>query len=673
MRNLISKNNLKKAIVLPSFFIIISVVISCILHPKETGYYLELLKTDLFDSFSWIYIFSVAVFLLFLLSLCVGKLGDIRLGDEDEEPEFSFPAWICMLFSAGMGIGLMYFGVAEPISHLSAPLHATASPLMQTKEAMLNTLFHWGIHAWAIYGIVGLSLAYFGFRYRLPVTLRSGLYPLLKHHLNGTGGDVIDVFALCATIFGLTTTLGFGAMQLHAGLVNVGLITSPSFLHICILIFIVMAISVLSAITGVDKGIRLLSQANLVISLLLLFFILTAGPTVYLFSAFTENIGIYLTHIIELSFRTFAYENTKEEWFTSWTITYWAWWVSWAPFVGLFIAKISKGRTIREFVGCVLIIPTIFNIFWMTVFGDSAIWLDEVTDGLLTSAAGETEKLLFLFLDHFPFPLLTSLSALVIITIFFVTSANSGIFVINSIASMGQNEFPKWQTVLWGVLLSLLSIGLLYSGGLTSLQTMTVIIALPFAIIMLLMCACLLWGLLMDDAYFSRDLSKSTDYWNGTEWRQQLRKIITAGSMADYENFLKHIVDPAFEELTAEFGRNGITARVETHNEMGNISRELVVESGRFTDFRYGAGCKENNISDSVVGSLSFPTINTEQSYEPFCYFSDGRGGYSIKYMKKEELIIDVLRQYERYMRMVTSSKHELYLTDQEKESQEKE
>ena len=281
-----------------------------------------------------------------------------------------------MLFSAGMGIGLMFFGVAEPISHLSTPLHGSASSLVQTKEAMLNTLFHWEIHAWAIYVIIGLSLAYFGFRYQLPVTLRSGFYPLLKHRLNGFWGNLIDIVALCATIFGLTTTLGFGAMQLNAGLSAVGIFSTSSFSHIILLIVIAVGLAILSAISGVSKRIRYMSQGNLILAIALLLFILFAGPTVYLLSAFTENVGYYLTHIIELSFRTFAYESTKEEWFTNWTITYWAWWISWAPFVGLFIAKISKGRTIREFVVCVLLVPTLFNIFWMTVFGNGAIWVD---------------------------------------------------------------------------------------------------------------------------------------------------------------------------------------------------------------------------------------------------------------------------------------------------------
>lgn len=632
--------------------------------PEGAKAVLTFLKQELFNSFSWIYILSVAFFFLFLVVLCLGKLGDIRLGDDDEEPEYSFFSWLCMLFSAGMGIGLMYFGVAEPISHLSAPLHSMASPVVQTKEAMLNTLFHWGIHAWAIYGIVGLSLAYFGFRYRLPVTIRSGFYPLLKHRIYSTPGTVIDILALCATIFGLTTTLGFGAMQLHAGLREIGAMPGASFQSLVFIILLSIGAAVLSSISGVDKGVRYLSQGNLILAISLMLFVLLTGPTVYILAAFTENIGYYLTHIVELSFRTFAYESTKEEWFTSWTILYWAWWISWAPFVGLFIAKISRGRTIREFVVCVLLIPTVFNLLWMTVFGNGAIWMDAQTAGMLTQAAEETDRLLFLFLNQLPLPAITSLIAILVIVIFFITSADSGIFVINSIASQGKSTFPRWQSILWGSMLAVLAIGLLYSGGLEALQTMTVIMALPFSLIMVVMAFCLLRGLWVDDSYFSRNLSKSTAYWDGKHWQARLKKVVSTGKLEDVRAFLRDVANPAFEELQAEFAKNGIAAQIRSGEEDGLPYCELIVESGRLRDFLYGVSCKEHAISKMVVSSDLLPKMDTVNDFEPVCYFADGRRGYSLKYMRREELLTDVLRQYERYIRMIANSKHNLYLFD---------
>ncbi len=437
-----------------------------------------------------------------------------------------------------------------------------------------------------------------------------------------------------------------------------------SFQSLVFIILLSIGAAVLSSISGVGKGVRYLSQGNLILAISLMLFVLLTGPTVYILAAFTENIGYYLTHIIELSFRTFAYESTKEEWFTSWTILYWAWWISWAPFVGLFIAKISRGRTIREFVVCVLLIPTVFNLLWMTVFGNGAIWMDAQTAGMLTQAAAETDRLLFLFLNQLPLPAITSLTAILVIVIFFITSADSGIFVINSIASQGKSTFPKWQSILWGSMLAILAIGLLYSGGLEALQTMTVIMALPFSLIMVVMAFCLLRGLWVDDSYFSRNLSKSTAYWDGKHWQARLKKVVSTGKLEDVRAFLRDVADPAFEELQAEFAKNGIAAQIRSGEEDGLPYCELIVESGRLRDFLYGVGCKEHAVSKMVVFSSLLPKMDTVDDFEPVCYFADGRRGYSLKYMRREELLTDVLRQYERYIRMIANSKHNLYLFD---------
>lgn len=660
----IPKHNFEKAIVGPGLIILLSIVLGCMIFPKEMETTLSSVKTFIFDSFSSVYILCVSFFLFFLLFLCMGKLGDIRLGEEDDEPDFSIFSWICMLFAAGMGIGLMYFGVAEPISHYAVPLHSSASETTQLKEAMGNTLFHWGIHAWAIYGIIGLSLAYFGFRYHLPLTIRSGFYPILKDRIHGFWGHAIDVVAFCATIFGLTTTLGYGALQLNAGLMAVGVFEETTMTHLVILIIIAISLAILSAISGVSRGIRLLSNSNLLLAIGLMLFIFISGPTITITSALSENIGYYLTHLVELSFRTFAYEPSKETWFTSWTVLYWAWWISWAPFVGLFIAKISKGRTIREFVIGVLLVPTLFNILWMTIFGNGAIALDQETGGLLSASVAKTEGLLFLFLSHYPFPLLTSTMALLIIAIFFVTSADSGIFVLNSITSYGKKKFPKWQSIFWGALMALLAIALLRSGGLGALQTMTVLMALPFALIMVLMSLCLLQGLLVDNHYFSRELSKSTAYWDGTHWKSRLQKIISPNSEEDFARFVTSVVRPAFRTMEEEFKRNGIHAEIKESTEGDVPAIELIIKTDRLRNFLYGVTYKEFDISPVVVEDPFLPTINTGKNYEPICYFFDGRRGYSVKYMREDELISDILKQYERFIRMASDTKHNLYLFD---------
>ena len=660
------KTNLERRIVVPSLVIIIVTVLGCMLVPEKANAYLSGMKNYIFNEFSWVYILSVAFFLIFLVILSVGTLGDIRLGDDDEEPEFSFFSWVAMLFAAGMGIGLMYFGVAEPILHYAVPLHSSATPAIQEQEAMMNTLFHWGIHAWAIYGIIALSLAYFGFRYRLPLTIRSGFYPILKKDINGFWGDLIDIIALCATIFGLTTTLGYGALQLNAGLQSVTGYHDTSFTPIAVLIVIAVTMAVISAISGVGKGIRLLSQGNLIIAGILMLFVLFTGPTVYVLSAFSQNIGYYLSHLVELSFRTFAYDTTHKDWFTSWTIVYWAWWISWAPFVGLFIAKISRGRTVREFVMCVLVVPTVFNILWMTIFGNSAIWLDSHHGGVLSVLAGQTEQMLFQFLQLLPWPLLTSILALVIIAIFFITSADSGIFVINSIASYGKTKFPRWQSILWGGLMALLAIVLLYSGGLAALQTMNIVMALPFALIMIILSFCLLKGMIVDNSYFSRDLTKGTSYWTGEHWQERLGTIVATMDRNELLRFMDTTVRSAFTEIEKELTQYDITALVRENLKDDTPYIELVIKKETLRDFVYGVTCVEKAISRLVVDNPSFPTVDTPHTLEPICYFSDGRRGHSVKYMRKEELITDVLRQYERYVKMASDVHHSLYLYDKE-------
>ncbi len=391
-----------------------------------------------------------------------------------------------MLFAAGMGIGLMYFGVTEPMQHYNSEAFAGSHYINRAKNAQLYTFFHWGIHAWAIYAVVGLSLAYFAYRYKLPLSLRSGFYPILKNKIEGKWGNAIDVFALCSTFFGITTTLGFGVVQINSGLQTLGIVSETSFFYQIIIVAVLVSLSVLSAVTGVDKGIKFLSNLNISIVIALLLFVLFLGPTVFLIGSFTEGLGNYINNFFNLTFGTHVYEENTLPWFYDWTIVYWAWWISWSPFVGLFIAKISKGRTIREFILAVLIIPSVFNFIWMSVFGNSAIWFDtHIAKGALSAISSNADALMFEFLEYLPLSGVLSVLVLCIIVIFFVTSADSGIFVINNIATNNAAKSPKWQSVFWGVLLAALALLLLNAGGLKSLQSMTLITALPFSVIML--------------------------------------------------------------------------------------------------------------------------------------------------------------------------------------------
>lgn len=658
-----ASSTFKAPIFIPTVFFVTVVAFFCSVFPAHAEASFTWIKNGLFTHFSWFYILAASFFFLFLVFLGGSRLGDIRLGTDSDVPEYSFLSWIAMLFAAGMGIGLMYFGVAEPMLHYLNPIQADLSTPARMKEAMMITFYHWGIHAWAIYAVIALALAYFGFRYKLPLTLRSGFYPLLKHRLSGFWGHVIDTVALCSTIFGLTTTLGYGAMQVTAGFQSLGVIEHTSFGVLAVAVILSMTLAVLSAISGVGRGVKRLSETNLVLAGGLLLFVIITGPTLLLFSGLTENLGYYFTSLLEQSFRTFAYEPEHHGWLNGWTVLYWAWWASWAPFVGLFIAKISKGRTIREFILGVLLVPSLFNILWMTTFGGSAIWIDQQTSGALAALSSQTESLLFGFLQHLPLSGLTSIVAVVIISIFFVTSADSGILVLNSIASQGSEASPKWQTIFWGGLLTVLGLSLLYSGGLASLQAMTLIIALPFTAIMLLLCMGLWKGLMVDHQYFNKKFSQGSSAWTGDNWKTRLEQIVNPTDRKDVRLFISKVARPAFKELVEEFENHNLTARMRLINEK-NPKIEFEVVSENLRNFLYGVECRSRALSDLVVEDGNLPNIEASKIYEPMTYFFDGREGYDVQYMTKEELIADVLKQYERFMNLAMDDNHGLMTAD---------
>lgn len=660
LKHLFHRNTFKKGIVVPSLIFILSVTFISSFFPSGTTALLGVLQEWIFTNLNWVYVWSVTFFVLFLLFLVFSKYGSITLGDNDSEPEYSFFSWVSMLFAAGMGIGLMYFSVAEPISHFSDQAFNGGSEIRRAKDAQLYTFFHWGIHAWAIYGVVGLSLAYFTYRFKLPLSLRSCFYPILKGKVNGIAGDIIDTFALCSTFFGITTTLGFGVVQLNAGLVQLGLIDGTGFGYQVIIVLVIMTISILSATSGLDKGVKFLSQLNIVAAMVFMLFILFIGPTVFLLGSFSEGIGYYINQFFDLTFNTHAYEPDIQPWFFQWTILYWAWWISWAPYVGLFIAKISRGRTIREFVGAVLIIPTAFNFLWMTIFGNSAIWLDRNdASGLLSSMAYKSDELLFRFLEYFPVPELSSALAIFIIFVFFVTSADSGIFVMNNIATNNAAKSPKWQLVFWGVLLALLALVLLNAGGLQSLQTMTLITALPFSIIMIMFCYSLLKGLAVDYSYYTRMLSPATNYWSGERWKERLEGILSFKNRELVSNFMLGTVKPALDELAAEFNRSGITATVHTKDKPMELS--LTIKHDLIEDFTYGVRNQSKMISDFLVNEDNMPGADENKTFVPKTFFGDSRPGYNIEYFTKNEILADVLKQYERFLELSSEVRNEIF------------
>ena len=650
-----------------TLFFVVLLVAMILIAPEQTQTLLNAAKSGIFANFSWFYVLAFSVFLGFLVILSVSSLGNIKLGNDEEEPEFGFLSWLAMLFAAGMGVGLMFFGVAEPLTHYLSDI-TTGSAEHKQQEALLHTLFHWGIHAWAVYGTIALALAYFGFRYKLPLALRSCFYPLLKERINGKLGDLIDIMALLATLFGVITTLGFGASQLGAGLHQLGWISENSFSLQIVVIAVVMSLATFSAISGVGKGVKILSELNLTLAFCLLIFVLVAGPTLYLLSAFSDNIGTYLSNLVQLSFKTYVYEQEHTGWFSGWTILYWAWWCSWAPFVGLFIARISKGRTIREFIFGVLVIPSMFGILWFTVFGNTAIWLnDGEAAGTLGQMISSPETLLFKFLDYLPLSGVTGLVSLVVISLFFITSADSGIYVLNNIASRDKSLVaPRWQAVMWGVLMSVVAIVLMQSGGLANLQAMTLLVALPFAMLMLLMCFSLWKGLSADKKYFDTKVNPTSIFWTGDKWKERLEQMMNQTQEKDILRFLKHTVLPAMRELRQELiGKYDLSVQINTLFDQDEPAVELVIQKDLMRDFMYGVKSIGREVSEQLINDDNLPHIQHSMTYEPYTYFFDGRVGYDVQYMDQDELIADMLKHYERYLSLLDDVGQELMAHEQ--------
>ncbi len=619
-------------------------------EPMQTAF--SAAQTFIVTQLGWFYVLSVTGFLLFVVWLFISPFGSIRLGADDEEPEYNTLTWFAMLFSAGMGIGLLFFSVAEPMSHfiapprgdaaavaaalesanafevaareaaaggdtqrateLSAQAAAARAPLFNpAQRAMTLTFYHWGLHAWAIYLIIGLSLAYFAYRHGLPLTIRSTLYPLLGNRIYGWPGDLVEILAIFGTLFGVATSLGLGVQQINAGLAFLGLVEVSTAAQL-VLIALVTALATVSVASGLDVGIRRLSEANLGLSLLLVAFVFLAGPTAFLVSEFVQSLGAYLSSLPELTFRTDAIRGTQ--WQASWTMFYWGWWISWSPFVGMFIARISRGRTIRSLVGGVLLAPALLTFIWMVVFGGTSLHhaLFDPTSQIITTLSGDdgTPKALFAMLYELPWAAVSAGLATVVIAIYFVTSSDSASLVIDILANNGNPEPPLASRIFWSVLEGAVAAVLLYVGGnaaLQALQTAAITTALPFCAVMLLICWSLVKGLQAERAATATgtpfeavdpravDEPEAADE-VGQEWRHRLETLLarpgsrggTPSSLqrarTEAQTFLERTVLPAFRDLRRELERHGRRVQIERHGSQAF----LIVRRQEAEEFRYG-------------------------------------------------------------------------------------
>ncbi|GLX80193.1 choline transporter [Thalassotalea insulae] len=627
-----------------STLIIVSLLVISIYSPQVVNKFFSSAQESITTNGSWFYVLTVGIILGFVIYLSMSRFGSIKLGPDHATPDYKLSTWISMLFAAGMGIGLMFFGVAEPIMHYLSPPTADKGSLEAIKEAMKITFFHWGLHAWAIYAIVALILAYFCYRHQLPLTLRSALHPIIGDRIYGWPGHLVDIFAVVGTVFGVATSLGLGATQVNAGL-NYLFSIDISQSNQLVIMLVITAMASISVATGLDKGIKILSEINMLLAIALLLFIFILGPTVFLLKAYVQNIGGYLSDIVSNTFNLFAYE--KKNWIGGWTIFYWGWWLAWAPFVGLFIARISKGRTIREFVFGVMIVPTAFTLLWMTIFGNAAIYqvVELGIDKLAVMINQNSAVGLFVFLESFPWSSALTALSLLMIVIFFVTSCDSGAMVIDMLCSNGRSDTPLWQRLFWAICVGVVAGVLTLIGGLDALQTMTIASALPFSIVLLLACFGLIKALRIESA--KRDSLQintvPTNYNDDADnWQEKLDNILATPNKKNVDIFIKTRVNKAFEKIIEQYQVNDIKAEISTVA-TGIV---LTVFHGDEQDFIYGVHKKQHTQPDFNAEENN----DNESYYRAEVHLSEGGQDYDIMDWSETAVINDIIDQYQKHM-----------------------
>ncbi|MCG3841549.1 MULTISPECIES: BCCT family transporter [Psychrobacter] len=641
----------------PAAIIMLLLVIGTAINPEAAGALFSDVLSFTTETFGWFYMLAVALFLMFIIVLAFSSYGSIKLGPDHAEAEYGFLEWFAMLFSAGYGIALLFYGVAEPVMHFSSPPMSDPQTIAAAKEAMQIAYFHWGFHIWAIYGVVGLSLAYFAFRHGLPLSIRSTLYPIIGDRIHGPIGHTVDVFAILGTMFGIATSLGLSVSQINAGLNYLlpDIIPVNTTVQV-IAIALVTAAALVSVLAGMDKGVKRLSILNMLLATALMLFVFVVGPTIFILNAFMENTGSYLGNIVERTFSLQAYENSN--WIGSWTLFIFAWTIAWAPFVGLFIAKISRGRTIREFVLGVMLVPTFFTFFWFSVFGDTALHMIMV-DGytsLISEVQNNQAIALFKLLENLPFTeFVSSLTILLIIT-FFVTSSDSGSLVIDSLAAGGRSDTPWWQRSFWVVTEGAVAAVLLLAGGLEALQTAAIVSALPFAIIILISMFGM-WRALRIEGHRNQSLGNDNrlppHLLKPSAWRERIDYMTDKPTREKVLSYIKEVVMPSMMEVSSKFAETGWTTEV--NYDAVNNRAVLELQRGDDVEFWYEVRLSEHDAPDYYTED-SADTLPQEHHHRAEVYLRRGGQTYDLYGYKSESVINDIIDQFEKYLHFLNVS-----------------
>ncbi|WOZ76318.1 choline transporter [Kosakonia sacchari] len=610
------------------------------------------------STFGWYYMLAATLYIVFVVYMACSRYGAIKLGPEQSKPEFSLLSWSAMLFAAGIGIDLMFFSVAEPVTQYMQPPEGAGQTMEAARQAMVWTLFHYGLTGWSMYALMGIALGYFSYRYNLPLTIRSALYPIFGKRINGPIGHTVDIAAVIGTIFGIATTLGIGVVQLNYGLkvlfdVPEGLTAQMA------LIVLSVVIATISVTSGVDKGIRILSELNVALALGLILFVLFMGKTDFLLNALVLNVGDYINRFMGMTLNTFAFDRPTQ-WMNSWTLFFWAWWVAWSPFVGLFLARISRGRTIREFVLGTLIIPFTFTLLWLSVFGNAALYeIIHGDAGFAQEVISHAERGFYSLLAQYPAFKLSASVATITGLLFYVTSADSGSLVLGNFTSKLKDinsDAPNWLRIFWSVAIGVLTMGMLMTNGISALQNTTVIMGLPFSFVIFFIMAGLYKSLKVEDhrrVSASRETAPYIPASNDRlSWKKRLSRLMNYPGTHYTRQMMETVIYPAMQDVAKELELRG-----------GRVSLENVApEEGQplgYLDLRVHLGEEQDFVYQVWPQQYSVPGFTYRARSGKSHYFRletfllEGSQGNDLMDYNKEQVIIDILDQYERHLNFI--------------------
>jgi len=621
-----------------------------IVAPQEAGRMLGVAQAWLSKSFGWYYMVVIAAYLVFVVGLAFSSYGKLKLGAKDDTPDFSYGAWAGMLFSSGIGISLLYFGASEPLDHYFNPPEGAAASNGAARQALQLTFLHWGLHGWAIYALVGLAVAYFAYRHNQPLALRSALYPLVgERWVKGAAGHAVDGFGMFVTLLGLVTNLGIGSMQVSSGLENLfGMEHSNT--NLLIVIIVMSTVATIAAVSGVENGIRRLSNLNIVLFSGLLIFVLLFGPTLHLLNGLVQNTGDYLNGIVLKTFDLYVYEGDgakTERWMGLWTLFYWAWWISWAPFVGMFIARISRGRTVRELVAGVLLIPLGFTLAWLSIFGNSALdlVLNHGAVELGKTALEQPSMAIYQLLEHYPASKVVIGVSIFVGFVLFLTPADSGAVMMANLSCKGGNvdeDAPHWLRIFWSAVITLVTIGLLFAGNFEAMQTMVVLAGLPFSVVLVFFMFGLHKAMRQDVATEQAQLAER----GRRGFSERLTALDLQPSQATVQRFMDKHVTPALEEAASALRDQGLEVQTLLGKSKRCIGVRIEMDEGN--PFVY-----EVSLDGYSAAPADLPEEERTRYYRAEVYLHNGPQEYDLMGFTQEQITRDVLDQFESHRQLL--------------------